>query len=307
MKKLFAGAMLLLVLLTSAFATADLALPLFSIPAFMYDGMGEEQIYKALNGDDALALLAIPMLSESDVGIADFVSGSSSDIASSLFSLLFSLMPLDSINCHAATGTITVTPAFTEGKVEAAITVDYDNVSIVYDDGTEPYVSVIDGSLTASISLSDDSLFTISLIPEDLSFDDEIFTESIVIAADFDSETADYYLANIGLNTEIARYITSELIAESMQDMSDEDLSLLESMTGVEAEDVFTADGVVNLFSSFDMLDLLDCISFFVFTMDSVDEMAMLSVIEPYVIIGGVRTEMDLFSMIGALELLGSL
>ena len=261
MKKLFAGAMLLLVLLTGAFATADLALPFFSVPAFLYDGMGEEQTYSAMNGDDALALLVIPMLSESDVGIADFVSGSSSDIASSLFSLLFSLMPLDSINCHVATGIITVTPAFTEGKVEAAITVDYDNVSINYDDGTEPYVSVINGSLTASISLSDDSLFTISLIPEDLSFDDEIFTESVVIAADFNSETADYYLANIGLNTEIARYITSELIAESMQDMSDEDLSLLESMTGVEADDVFTADGVVNLFSSFDMLDLLDCIS----------------------------------------------
>ena len=253
MKKLITIlAMLMMVL--SIHASDPIVLFGLLSPAASYSGSMESESIDAdfLNHDTITGLIATAELERKDLIDAGMIG-----------------LSLEDAGAIGTDGTVIITPDMSSmSSLEGSITVEYDDFKMLYSIGARTESITLDGKVTVSIDLSDESLLYLSVRTDDFLFngDSSYSNSSAGIRIFFEYDKVGQWLSYMGYDFEELRYMTAYMLL---------DIPELQE-AGIDAT---SPETVISSLDEIGALDILDAVAF-ALTADSaegIDTMRMAS------------------------------
>ena len=240
-------------------------------PAASYSGSMESESIDVdfLNHDTITGLIATAELERKDITIEKLLSDKIFTSSKALIDAGMIGLSLEDAGAIGTDGTVIITPDMSSmSSLEGSITVEYDDFKMLYSIGARTESITLDGKVTVSIDLSDESLLYLSVRTDDFLFnsDSSYSNSSAGIRIFFEYDKVGQWLSYMGYDFDELRYMTAYMLL---------DIPELQE-AGIDAT---SPETVIFSLEEIKALDILDAVAF-ALTADSaegIDTMRMAS------------------------------
>lgn len=256
MKKILLFCLVVLLFIPTLFASEPFVVLSSLSPLMLYSGSMESEsydisLYPEYYGNPVI----VPFLiKDSGLSFDDLISDNPLKVGSAIFDIIILSSSLSDFQPLSGTGAITIEPDLTgvfNGNV--SVSVDYDDVSLMYQAGGYTESSSIDGRATVNLSWDEDPIFNLT-VDADTTLSGK---GSVSLDVFLDYDTLNSYLASSGFTLSELRVYVMEML---MTEFSPEFISAL---IGADIT-LLDSDGIVSALEERNMLDVLDALSFMI-------------------------------------------
>ena len=256
MKKILLFCLVVLLFIPTLFASEPFVVLSSLSPLMLYSGSMESEsydisLYPEYYGNPVI----VPFLiKDSGLSFDDLISDNPLKVGSAIFDIIILSSSLSDFQPLSGTGAITIEPDLTgvfDGDV--SVSVDYDDVSLMYQAGGYTESSSIDGRATVNLSWDEDPIFNLT-VDADTTLSGK---GSVSLDVFLDYDTLNSYLASSGFTLSELRVYVMEML---MTEFSPEFISAL---IGADIT-LLDSDGIVSALEERNMLDVLDALSFMI-------------------------------------------
>lgn len=256
MKKILLFCLVVLLFIPTLFASEPFVVLSSLSPLMLYSGSMESEsydisLYPEYYGNPVI----VPFLiKDSGLSFDDLISDNPLKVGSAIFDIIILSSSLSDFQPLSGTGAITIEPDLTgvfNGDV--SVSVDYDDVSLMYQAGGYTESSSIDGRATVNLSWDEDPIFNLT-VDADTTLSGK---GSVSLDVFLDYDTLNSYLASSGFTLSELRVYVMEML---MTEFSPEFISAL---IGADIT-LLDSDGIVSALEERNMLDVLDALSFMI-------------------------------------------
>ena len=256
MKKILSMLLIVLFISASVFAAEPFVTLSTVAPLMLYSGsMASESydisLYPEYYGNPVI----VPFLiKESGLSFDDLISDNPIKVGSAIFDIIVLSNSLSDFYPLSGAGAITIEPNLREvydGNV--SVSLDYDDVALMYQAGGYTESSSIDGRTMVNLSWNSDPIFNLT-VDADTTLSGK---GSVSLDVYLDYDTLNSYLASSGFTlSELRAYVMEMLMTEFSPEFISAfigaDITLLDS------------EGIVSALEERNMLDVLDALSFMI-------------------------------------------
>ena len=256
MKKILSMLLIVLFISASVFAAEPFVTLSTVAPLMLYSGsMASESydisLYPEYYGNPVI----VPFLiKESGLSFDDLISDNPIKVGSAIFDIIVLSSSLSDFYPLSGAGAITIEPNLREvydGNV--SVSLDYDDVALMYQAGGYTESSSIDGRTMVNLSWNSDPIFNLT-VDADTTLSGK---GSVSLDVYLDYDTLNSYLASSGFTlSELRAYVMEMLMTEFSPEFISAfigaDITLLDS------------EGIVSALEERNMLDVLDALSFMI-------------------------------------------
>ena len=256
MKKILLFCLVVLLFIPTLFASEPFVVLSSLSPLMLYSGSMESEsydisLYPEYYGNPVI----VPFLiKDSGLSFDDLISDNPLKVGSAIFDIIILSSSLSDFQPLSGTGAITIEPDLTgvfNGNV--SVSVDYDDVSLMYQAGGYTESSSIDGRATVNLSWDEDPIFNLT-VDADTTLSGK---GSVSLDVFLDYDTLNSYLASSGFTLSELRVYVMEML---MTEFSPEFISAL---IGADIT-LLDSDGIVSALEERNRLDVLDALSFMI-------------------------------------------
>ena len=257
MKKILSLLLIVLFISVSVSAAEPFVILSTVSPLMLYSGSMESEsydisLYPEYYGNPVI----VPFLiKDSGLSFDDLISDNPLKVGSAIFDIIVLSSSLSDFHLLSGAGSIAIEPNLREvyeGNV--SVSLDYDDVALMYQAGGYTESSSIDGRTTVNLSWNGEAIFTLT-VDADTTLSGE---GSVSLDVFLDYDTLNSYLASSAFTlSELRAYVmemlTTEFSPEFISALIGADITLLDS------------DGIVSILEERNMLDVLDALAFMIF------------------------------------------
>ena len=256
MKKIISVCLIALLFISAIFASEPFVILSTLSPLMLYSGSMESETYDVSMYPEYYGEpVVVPFLvKDSGLSFDDLISDNPLKVGSAIFDIIILSSSLSDFQPLSGTGAITIEPDLTgvfNGNV--SVSVDYDDVSLMYQAGGYTESSSIDGRATVNLSWDEDPIFNLT-VDADTTLSGK---GSVSLDVFLDYDTLNSYLASSGFTLSELRVYVMEML---MTEFSPEFISAL---IGADIT-LLDSDGIVSALEERNMLDVLDALSFMI-------------------------------------------
>ena len=256
MKKILSMVLIVLFISASVFASEPFVTLSTVAPLMLYSGsMASESydisLYPEYYGNPVI----VPFLiKDSGLSFDDLISDNPLKVGSAIFDIIVLSSSLSDFYPLNGAGAITIEPNLREvydGNV--SVSLDYDDVALMYQAGGYTESSSIDGRTTVNLSWNSDPIFNLT-VDADTTLSGK---GSVSLDVYLDYDTLNSYLASSGFTlSELRAYVMEMLMTEFSPEF-------ISALIGADIT-LLDSEGIVSALEERDMLDVLDALSFMI-------------------------------------------
>lgn len=260
MKKIISVCLIALLFISAIFASEPFVILSTLSPLMLYSGSMESETYDvSMYPEDYGEPVVVPFLvKESGLSFDDLISSNPFKVGSAIFDIVILSGSISDFYPLSGSGAITIEPDLTgvfDGDV--SVSVDYGDVSLMYQAGGYTEASSIDGRATATLSWDGESIFTLT-VDADTTLSEK-GSVSLDVYLDYDALSS--YLLMSGLSlSELRPYVMEMLKTEFSPE-------LISAIIGADVT-LLDSDEIIAALEERNMLDVLDALSFIIMASD---------------------------------------